>query len=483
MRISVIGSGYVGLVTAVCFAELGHDVTLYDNDPTKQNALRQGQSPIHERYVPELLKRHLGSKLMLSDSLAESVERSEAMFVAVGTPPTVNGEADLSYVESVAREIAANIKDYKIVVGKSTVPVYTSEWVRRVMLLNGAPDHLFDVASNPEFLREGTAVTDFLYPDRIVIGSDNSSCTDRLCQIYAPLTDGSYYRRTDVIPAPKPVSGPARLIATTAKSAELIKYASNAFLAMKISFINAVATLCESVGADVDQVKEGIGADSRIGRQFLNPGLGYGGSCFPKDLSAYRAVARECGYDFRLLEEVMHINNEQRERFLRKVRHALWTLKGKRLGVLGLAFKGGTDDVRESPAIAVVKALISEGCKIQAYDPAATGNAREMLGSDGIEYVESAMDAARSADALLVLTDWDEFRAIDLKILHALLRYPIVIDGRNMFSPDEMAEHGFLYTSVGRADVPHDTSSSRNGNGHVQKPGFRAPVSQAVKAT
>ena len=235
---------------------MGHDVTLYDNDPAKQNALLQGQSPIHERYVPELLKRHLGIKLKLSDSLARSVEQSEAIFVAVGTPPTVNGEADLSYVESVAREIAANIKDYKIVVGKSTVPVYTSEWVRRVMLLNGAPAHLFDVASNPEFLREGTAVTDFLYPDRIVIGCDNPACADRLRQIYAPLTDGRYYRRADTIPAPKPVNGPARLIATTAKSAELIKYASNAFLAMKISFINAVATLCESVGADVDQVEK-----------------------------------------------------------------------------------------------------------------------------------------------------------------------------------------------------------------------------------
>jgi UDPglucose 6-dehydrogenase len=483
MRISVVGSGYVGLVTALCFAELGHDVTLYDNDPAKQNALLQGQSPIHERYVPELLKRHLGIKLKLSDSLARSVEQSEAIFVAVGTPPTVNGEADLSYVESVAREIAANIKDYKIVVGKSTVPVYTSEWVRRVMLLNGAPAHLFDVASNPEFLREGTAVTDFLYPDRIVIGCDNPACADRLRQIYAPLTDGSYYRRADTIPAPKPVNGPARLIATTAKSAELIKYASNAFLAMKISFINAVATLCESVGADVDQVREGIGADSRIGRQFLNPGLGYGGSCFPKDLSAYRAVARECGYDFRLLEEVMHINNEQRERFLRKVRHALWTLKGKRLGVLGLAFKGGTDDVRESPAIAVVKSLISEGCKIQAYDPAGADNAREILGVQDIEYVTSALEAAKNADALLVLTDWEEFRAIDLKELHELLHYPIVIDGRNMFSPAAMAEHGFFYTSVGRADVPHDISASRNGNGRSQEAGLRAPVSQAIKAT
>ena len=482
MRISVIGSVYVGLVAAVCFAELDHDVMLYDNDPAKQKVLQQGQSPIHEKYVPELLRRHLGGKLQLSDALPETVAHSEAIFVAVGTPPTVNGEADLSYVESVARDIATNIKDYKIVVGKSTVPVYTSEWVRRVMLLNGAPAHLFDVASNPEFLREGTAVTDFLYPDRIVIGSDTQACSERLHQIYQPLTDGSYYRRADAIPAPKPVSSPARLIATTAKSAELIKYASNAFLAMKISFINAVATLCESVGADVDQVREGIGADSRIGQQFLNPGLGYGGSCFPKDLSAYRAVARESGYDFRLLEEVMRINNEQRERFLRKVRLALWTLKGKRLGVLGLAFKGGTDDVRESPAIAVVRSLVEEGCKIQAYDPAAADNAREILGSQNIQYVGSALEAAKGADALLVLSDWDEFRTLDLAELHGLLHYPIVIDGRNLFDPAAMAEHGFIYTSVGRPDVTHEIPGVQHRSNGVQK-GFRNPTAQVVKAT
>jgi UDPglucose 6-dehydrogenase len=469
MRIAVIGSGYVGLVTGVCFAELGHDVRLFDNDPAKLAALRQGLSPIHEKYVPELLERHRGSKLLLSDSLADSIAQSEAIFIAVGTPPTVNGEADLSYVESVARDIAACITDYKIVVGKSTVPVYTSEWVRRVMLLNGAPAHLFDVASNPEFLREGTAVTDFLYAERIVIGTDTPSCADRLRRIYEPLLDGSYVARTDAIPSPKVTAGPPNLIATTAKSAELIKYASNAFLAMKISFINAVATLCESIGADVDQVKEGIGSDSRIGRQFLNPGLGYGGSCFPKDLSAYRAVARECGYDFRLLEEVMRINNEQRERFLRKVRLALWTLKGKRLGVLGLAFKGGTDDVRESPAIAVIRSLIQEGCMIQAYDPAATDTARDVLGNDAIQYCTSALDAAKGADALLVLTDWEEFRSIDLVRLHASLHYPIVIDGRNMFNPTAMAEHGFIYTSVGRPDISREYAELRRSKAENSK--------------
>jgi len=464
MRIAVIGSGYVGLVTGVCFAELGHDVTLFDNDPTKQAVLHQGLCPIHEKFVPELLERHRGNQLRLSDSLAESVAEAEAIFIAVGTPPTVNGEADLSYVESVAREIAANIKDYKIVVGKSTVPVYTSEWVRQVMLLNGAPAHLFDVASNPEFLREGTAVTDFLYPERIVIGTETPACAARMRQIYEPLMNGSYAGRPDAIPAPAAVNGPPVLIATNAKSAELIKYASNAFLAMKISFINAVATLCESVGADVDQVREGIGSDSRIGRKFLNPGLGYGGSCFPKDLSAYRAVARECGYDFRLLEEVMRINNEQRERFLRKVRAALWTLKGKTLGVLGLAFKGGTDDVRESPAIAVIRSLVQEGCKIQVYDPAAKESARELLGSDSIRYVDSALEAAKGADALLVLTDWDEFRGIDLARLRQALRYPIVIDGRNLFNPAEMAKYGFQYTSVGRPGVANEYGKPRESS-------------------
>ena len=373
------------------------------------------------------------------------------------------------------------IKEYKIIVGKSTVPVYTSEWVRKVMLLNGAPAHLFDVASNPEFLREGTAVTDFLYPDRIVIGTDNDACAERLRLIYQPLLDGSYYRRTDSLFPNKVVKSPPAFIVTTAKSAELIKYASNAFLAMKISFINAVAAICESVGADVDQVREGIGSDARIGRQFLSPGIGYGGSCFPKDLSAYRAVARECGYDFRLLEEVMRINNEQRERFLRKVRSVLWTLKGKRLAVLGLAFKGGTDDVRESPAISVVRSLLDEGCKIQAYDPAATDNARELLGTQNIQYAPSAMEAARDADALVVLTDWEEFRSIDLDRLREVLRYPIVIDGRNMFSPATMAERGFTYTSVGRGDVHHQTGGAQK-SAAAKKSADHRPEADAVKA-
>ena len=307
---------------------------------------------------------------------------SKAIFIAVGTPPTEQGEADLSYVESVARSVSGAINGYKVVVEKSTVPVYTSDWVRKIILRNAAPPDSFDVASNPEFLREGTAVTDFLYPDRIVVGADSERCAAVLREIYAPLTDGSYYQRKDAIPAPDRAQIPPPLIVTSAKSAELIKHASNAFLAMKISFINAVASICESVGANVQQVCQGIGTDSRIGPRFLNPGIGYGGSCFPKDLMAFRAVARECGYEFRLLDEVMRINEDQRQRFLRKVRTALWTLRGKRLGVLGLAFKGGTDDIRESPAILLVQSLLQEGCQIAAYDPAATARAREVLNSE-----------------------------------------------------------------------------------------------------
>jgi UDPglucose 6-dehydrogenase len=349
----------------------------------------------------------------------------------------------------VARSISGAINGYKVIVEKSTVPVYTSDWIRKIILRNAAPPDSFDVASNPEFLREGTAVTDFLYPDRIVVGADSERCASILREIYAPLTSGSYYRLPQAIPQPDRARIPPPLIVTSAKSAELIKHASNAFLAMKISFINAVASICESVGANVHQVCQGIGTDSRIGARFLNPGIGYGGSCFPKDLMAFRAVARECGYEFRLLDEVMRINEEQRKRFLRMTRSALWTLRGKKLGVLGLAFKGGTDDIRESPAILLVQALLQEGCQIAAYDPAATERAREVLKSS-VEFVNNAYDAASDADALLILTEWEEFAALDLKRLRSQMKYPIVIDGRNLYDPETMAASGFAYYSVGR---------------------------------
>jgi UDPglucose 6-dehydrogenase len=449
MRLAVVGSGYVGLVAGACFADLGHHVILVDNDERKLAALKDGQVPIHENFLPELLNRHRGHRLEFSGDLHEAVRASSAIFVAVGTPPTDRGDADLSYVEMVAREISGAINAYKVIVEKSTVPVYTSEWVRKITLRNGADPDSFDVASNPEFLREGTAVTDFLFPDRILVGCNNDRCAEVLREIYAPLTSGSYYQHGNAIPQPDRTSIPPPIIVTSTQSAEMIKHACNAFLAMKISFINAVASICESVGADVNQVCQGIGADSRIGPRFLNPGIGYGGSCFPKDVMAFRAVARDHGYDFRLLDEVMRINEDQRQRFLRKVRSALWTLRGKHIGVLGLAFKGGTDDVRESPAILIVQALLQEGCKITAYDPAAMERAQEVI--PGLKCAGSAYEAAHAADALLILTEWEEFANLDLPRLHQELKYPIVIDGRNLYDPEVMASNGFTYYSVGRA--------------------------------
>jgi UDPglucose 6-dehydrogenase len=471
MRIAVVGSGYVGLVAGACFADLGHDVILVDNDPRKLSTLRNGQVPIHEKFLPELFNRHRGHRLKFSDDLHSAVRDSSAIFVAVGTPPTESGEADLSFVETVAREISAGVDGYKLIVEKSTVPVYTSEWIRRIILRNGTDPEMVDVASNPEFLREGTAVTDFLFPDRIVVGCNSERAAEVLREVYRPLTDGSYYSRADAIPQPDRAAIPAPLIVTSTKSAELIKHASNAFLAMKISFINAVASVCEAVGADVTQVVHGIGTDSRIGPRFLNPGIGYGGSCFPKDVMAFRAVARESGYEFRLLDEVMHINEDQRQRFLRKVRSALWTLRGKNLGVLGLAFKGGTDDIRESPALFIAQALLQEGSKITAYDPAAMDRTQEVIAS-GIRYANSAYEAAHGADALLILTEWEEFANLDLARLRQELRYPIVIDGRNLYDPEVMAAHGYTYYSVGRAASHPDgvpAAAMKNGQRNDKK--------------
>lgn len=460
MKIAVVGSGYVGLVASACFAELGHEVICVDNDPEKLDALVRGETPIHEQYLPELLARHRGQQLKFSASLPDAVRSSSVVFVAVGTPPRETGDADLSYVEAVAREIAESLNGYKVIVEKSTVPVYTSEWIRRVMQLTGATPADFDVVSNPEFLREGTAVSDFLYPDRIVIGADSERAAAMLQEIYAPLTKGTYYARSaGVVPEPAAAKIPAQLILTTAKSAELIKHASNAFLALKISFINAVANVCEAVDADIEQVALGIGTDSRIGKRFLRAGIGYGGSCFPKDVAAFRSVARECGYDFPMLQEIIRVNDEQRKRFLKKVRTALWTLRGKRLAVLGLAYKGGTDDIRESPAIDIIRSLLNEQCSIVAYDPAAMDRAQQVITGD-VTYAADPYQAAVGADALLILTDWEEFASLDLARIKGLLRYPIVIDGRNLYSREVMQKHGLLYVSVGRATVELESSQA-----------------------
>ncbi len=454
MKITVIGSGYVGLVSACCFAELGNDVICVDSDQKKLAALRQGETLIYEQFVPELLARHQGKRLNFSANICEAARASDIIFIAVGTPQNSHGEADLSYVESVAREIAGALDGgFKLIVNKSTVPVYTSDWVRRALSLNGAQPGTFDVASNPEFFREGTAVTDFLYPDRIVIGADSERSIALLRELYQPLTSRSYYASATVIPAPAHALKQTRLIVTTGKSAELIKHSANAFLALKISFINAVSNVCEAVGADIGQVCEGIGSDARIGPQFLKPGIGYGGSCFPKDIAAYRAVASENGYDFRLLNEVMRINEDQRRRFISKIRRALWTLKGKRLAVLGLAFKGGTNDLRESPAVYIIKALLKEGSEISVYDPAAMENARECHFGSHLRFASDPYDAAGNCDALLILTDWEEFAHLDLLRLRAELKYPIMIDGRNLYDPETVIQAGLAYVSMGRAEA------------------------------
>ncbi len=451
VSICVIGSGYVGLVAAVCFAEIGHRVICVDNDEAKINTLQAGGVPIFEDHLSELLARHRGRNVEFSASLAAAVEQSEAMFIAVGTPQGDSGAADVSYVEAVVSEIARAIKGYKVIVEKSTVPVYTNDWIRRVLYRHGVDPQHFDVVSNPEFLREGTAVADFLHPDRIVVGADNERSANLLRRIYLPLTGGSYYSQPGALPGACSAAHPAPLLVTSAQSAEIIKHASNAFLAMKISFINAVANLAEAVEADIEDIAAGIGLDSRIGPKFLRAGLGYGGSCFPKDVAAFHWVAQQRGVNFQLLEEVRKINETQKEVFFNKVLSALWTLRGKRLAALGLAFKCDTDDIRESPAIDIVRRLLKAGAMVTAYDPAAMERAQEVLPpAENLRYAGDLYEACKDVDAVLILADWKEFAAIDLVRLNQTVRFPIVIDGRNLYKPQQLRDHGFTYVSVGR---------------------------------
>jgi UDPglucose 6-dehydrogenase len=451
VSICVIGSGYVGLVAAVCFAEIGHKVICVDNNEAKIKMLREGGVPIYEHHLPELLGKHLNRGVEFTTDLGSAIEQCDAVFIAVGTPQGSSGSADLSYVEAVVSEIARSVTSYKVIVEKSTVPVYTNEWVSRCMHRHGVEPHNFDVVSNPEFLREGTAIIDFLHPDRIVVGANNERSADLLRRIYEPLTDGSYYDQPGALPGALSAGNPAKLIVTSAQSAEIIKHASNAFLALKISFINAVANLAESVDADIEDIAAGMGLDSRIGPKFLRAGLGYGGSCFPKDVAAFQWVAQQQGVDFQLLNEVKKINANQQDIFFNKVRAALWTLRGKKLATLGLAFKGDTDDIRDSPALDVIRKLLEAGVSISAYDPAAMEKAQQLLPpSANLSYASSAYEAAQNADAVLILTDWAEFGKLDLVRLNQALRFPIMIDGRNLYKPAYMHEQGFTYVSVGR---------------------------------
>ena len=458
VAICVIGSGYVGLVAAVCFAEIGHQVVCVDKNESKVKTLREGGVPIFERHLPEFLARHGGRGITFTTDLAAAVEQSEAIFIAVGTPQGDTGAADLSHVEAVVSQIARSINGYKVIVEKSTVPVHTNERIRRVLHLHGVAAESYDVVSNPEFLREGTAVIQFLHPDRIIVGANSERAAGLMRCIYEPLTTGSYYELPNSLPGACCLQCPAKLLVTSAQSAEIIKHASNAFLAMKISFINAVSNLAETVDANIEEISAGLGLDPRIGPSFLRAGLGYGGSCLPKDVAAFHWVAEQQGVNFQLLDEVHKINEHQKELFFNKVRAALWTLRGKRLAALGLAFKGDTDDIRDSPAIGIIKKLLEAGASVTAYDPAAMERAQEVLPpSEKLRYAGGVFEAAQDADALLILTDWKEFAGLDLVRLKQALRFPIVIDGRNLYQPQQMLDHGFTYISIGRPAIypPH----------------------------
>ena len=431
MNLSIIGTGYVGLVTGTCFAEVGHNVICVDCDKKKIDLLQAGEIPIYEPGLKDLVERNVDAgRLSFTDSTAEGVERADVIFIAVPTPPLEDGSVDLSFIELVAREIADCMSSYKIIVDKSTVPVKTGEKVAETIKRYCKSDCDFDVISNPEFLREGFAVEDLMKPDRIVIGSVSERPNKAMQEIYKPFN--------------------APIIFTDINSAELIKHAANSFLAMKISYINAVAAICEESGANVEEVANGIGMDNRIGRRFLNASLGFGGSCFPKDLSAFIRISDELGYDFGLLKEVQKINEAQMSRFLKKITDTLWVLKGKTIGVLGLAFKQNTDDVRMSPAIDVCQRLLKEGALLRVHDPKAMDKAKELLPGDGVHYIDDMDEVSNGCDALVIATEWPQFKELDLAKSKKVMTAPIMFDGRNLFDPVLVKKIGFTYKSIGR---------------------------------
>jgi UDPglucose 6-dehydrogenase len=447
MRICIVGTGYVGLVAGTCLAEIGHQVVCVDDDRQKIEVLRSGGMPIYEPGLEELVAANLRKGcLSFTADLAEGIQSATAVFICVGTPPLEDGDADLSAVEQVARRIGELSTSYKLVVEKSTVPVQTGMWIEKTLRVYGNGGHLeFDVASNPEFLREGSAVADFLHPDRIVVGVGHPRAERLLREMYDPII-----RRTFVCPvhAACAATEPVPFLVTDIRSAELIKHASNSFLAAKISFINSVADLCELVGADVELVAEGMGLDARIGRAFLRAGLGFGGFCFPKDVQAFVKIAEKCGHDFRLLREVDRINQARIPRVIKRLKEELWILKEKVVGVWGLAFKPDTDDVRYSPAIALVKHLLAEGALVRAYDPKAMEKARGEIASATL--CRDPYEAVADADAVIVATEWKEFESLDLTRVKTLMRRPLVLDGRNLFNREKMTSMGFEYLGIGR---------------------------------
>jgi UDPglucose 6-dehydrogenase len=429
MKLTIIGTGYVGLVTGTCFAEVGHTVICVDNDASKVQMLQAGGIPIYEPGLEEMVNKNVAAgRLSFTSSTAEGVQNADVVFIAVPTPPLPDGGVDLSFIERVARDIAGAMTGYKIIVDKSTVPVKTGEKVTETIKRYCKSKVEFDVVSNPEFLREGFAVEDLMHPDRVVIGVASQRPVAAMKEIYQPFN--------------------APIIVTDINSAELIKHASNSFLALKISYINAVSVVCEATGANVQEVANGMGMDERIGRRFLNAGIGFGGSCFPKDLSAFIAISQHVGYDFGLLKEVQKINAQQMDRFLKKITDTLWVLKDKKIGVLGLAFKQNTDDVRTSPAIELCQRLQKEGASLRVHDPKAMDKAKGLL--KNVEFVEDMNAVAEGCDALVVATEWDEFKKLDLERARKGLTHPILFDGRNLFDSQEMEKLGWIYKSVGR---------------------------------
>ncbi len=450
MKISVIGAGYVGLVSGACLAEIGHEVVCTDSDASKLRTLEAGGMPIYEPGLESMVARaRKERRLRFSANAAEVVTAGEAIFICVGTPPLANGDADLSAIDHVARIVATEAKSPKLVVEKSTVPARTGRELKRALSVYGRGAKVtFRVASNPEFLREGTAVGDFLHPDRIVVGVEDDTTERQLKDIYKPVLDRKF--NCPIHNPSCPDGPPPAWVVTTISSAELIKHASNSFLALKISYANMVADLAERLGADIGEVTRAMGMDPRIGPSFLSPGLGFGGFCLPKDLQAFVFLAERSGVDFNLLREAEKINKRRIDQFYQKIREALWVVRDKPIGVLGLAFKPNTDDIRFAPAIDLVHRLIEEGARVRAYDPEAMEKARELL--PHVEFAKSAYDAAKGSEALLIATEWDEFRRLDWDRVRREMARPLVLDGRNLLSPAEMKKLGFEYRSFGRPD-------------------------------
>src|SRR6266576_1550165 len=437
MDLSIIGSGYVGLVTGACFADVGHNVTCVDNDAHKIESLQAGKIPIYEPGLEEVIHRNVSAhRLRFSGSTKEGVDNSQIIFIAVPTPRQSDGSVDLSFIEKVAREIADVLTDYRVIVDKSTVPVKTGERVAETIKRYNRHGAKFDVVSNPEFLREGCAVSDLMQPDRIVIGAESEHAVDLMKKVYEPLM--------------------APILVTDVNSAELIKHAANSFLALKISYINAVSAICEASGADVEKVADGIGMDRRIGRNFLNAGIGYGGSCFPKDIAAFITISEQLGVPFNLLKEVQRINNAQKDRFLKSIRDTLWVLREKKIAVWGLTFKPDTDDIRSSVAIDLVGDMLRDGAHVSVYDPKGMERACELGAIKGARFCQSPLEAATNAEALVIATEWVEFGNVDLEVVKERMTTPIVFDGRNLFDPSTMAKMGFRYHSIGRTPVTPD---------------------------